>query len=121
MEDRRFPGGPLTSETFGKGVNDYLNLYVTLADAKAAGFLAAALTVGAALFKVHPSTSLGNLVWWSALGALSGSSAASSFAIFPRLPSGRRGLIFWEDIRSHATFDDYQNKVGSLTIADVEM
>src|SRR5262245_45209972 len=32
---------------FGKSVNDYLNAAVAIADAKAAAFLAAALTIGA--------------------------------------------------------------------------
>jgi hypothetical protein len=114
MADERAPTG------FGKGVNDYLNFYITLADAKAAGFLAAGLTVGAALPKVHPATGLAICLWWLALVAIGASVAFNAYVIFPRLPSGRRGLVFWEDIRTRHDFHDFYEEVARLTDADIE-
>ena len=114
MSDEQPPSG------FGKGVNDYLNFYITLADAKAAGFLAAGLTVGAALTKLHPATALASVLWWLALVSIGASVGFHAVVIFPRLPSGRRGLIFWEDIRTRGDFQDYYEEVARLSAADVE-
>jgi hypothetical protein len=105
---------------FGKGVNDYLNTYIALADAKAAGFLAAGLTVGAAVLEIAATTQPAAALRWLSIIVLSVSIAANAFVIVPRLPSGRRGLVFWEDIRTRSAFDDYQREAGQLTEADVE-
>lgn len=115
MADERTPIG------FGKGVNDYLNTYLALADAKAAGFLTAGLTVGAAVLTIDATTQAASIFRWIAIAALGASVAASAFVIFPRLPSGRRGLVFWEDIRTRAVSDAYQGEVARLTEAHVEM
>jgi len=110
-----------SSESFGKGVNDYINHYITLADAKAAGFLAATLTLGAAVIKLGPGTApWGILSWWPAVIVLAISLATDSVAIFPRLPSGRRGVIFWEDIRTRKSHTEYADEVAKLTAADIE-
>ncbi len=115
MNDERSP-----SVGFGKGVNDYLNTYVALADAKAAGFLAAGLTVGAAVLNIGTISLPAATMRWLSIVSLSGSICVSAFVIFPRLPSGRRGLVFWEDIRTRAEFEEYQREAAQLTDADVE-
>jgi hypothetical protein len=107
--------------SFGKGVNDYLNHYITLADAKAAGFLAATLTAGSAVVNLGPGTTFwGGLAWWAATSSLAVAIVANCFVIIPRLPSGRRGLIFWEDIRTRASFKEYADEVAALTPGDIE-
>lgn len=109
-----------TAYGFGKGVNDYLNSYVALADAKAAGFLAAGLTVGAALLDVQTEAQLAAAFKWLSIVTFAASVAANAFAIIPRLPSGRCGLVFWEDIRSRQNLDDYVREATALREAHVE-
>ena len=105
---------------FGKDVNDYYNQYITLADAKAAGFLAATLTVGAAVLKLHPPTPAGEIIRWLAILVLGAALAACAHVVFPRLPSGRRGLIFWEDVLTFKGYEAYQQEVAGLTGPDIE-
>ncbi len=110
-----------TPPSFGKNVNDYLNHYITLADAKAAGFLAATLTLGGATVKLGPGTSgLALITWWGALTALATALAFNCSVIFPRLSSGRNGLIFWEDIRTRKSWDEYAAEVEKLAATDIE-
>src|SRR4051794_27520487 len=98
--------------SFGKDVNDYYNNYVTLADAKAAGFFAATLTVGAGVLKLAPGTACAGFFRWLAIIALGAALAACAHVVFPRLPSGRRGLIFWEDVRTFKGHEEYQKEVA---------
>jgi hypothetical protein len=105
---------------FGKDVNDYYNHYIALADAKAAGFIAAALTVGAEALKLHPTTTFGGVLKWLAVSALGAAVAAATYVIFPRLPSGRRGLVFWEDVRTRVDHDEYEREVAKLSEAGIE-
>jgi hypothetical protein len=78
------PVGP--PEGFGRGVNDYFNHYIGIADAKAAGFLAAALTVGAAAIALKPTGVLAAVFYWLSVTCLGSSGVCASIAIFPRLP-----------------------------------
>src|SRR4051794_31884935 len=105
---------------FGKDVNDYFNHYITLADAKAAGFVAATLTVGAAALKLQPTTPFAVTVRWLAVVVLGLALAACIFVVFPRLPSGRRGVIFWEDVKTFKDHEAYQNAVAGLSPAEIE-
>lgn len=106
---------------FSKDINDYLHSQVALADAKAAGILAAALTIGAAI--VHELTPVGALAtgfWWLSIAALGSSVGVTAYVIFPRLPSGRRGLIFFEDIPHQRAVDVYVRESAAISDADVE-
>jgi Family of unknown function (DUF5706) len=105
---------------FGKDVNDYFNHFTTLADAKAAGFIAAAFTVGAAALKLTPKTFVADVVRWGAVAVLGAALAACAHVIFPRLPSGRRGLIFWEDVKTFSDHEAYQREVAALQPTDIE-
>jgi hypothetical protein len=105
---------------FGKGVSDYFNHFIALADAKAAGFVAASLTVGAAVLKMHGDGTLPATLRWLSVGCLSGTVLTCTWSILPRLPSGRRGLVFWEDVRTYKNLEDYQDQVSHLTDAAVE-
>ena len=105
---------------FGKDVNDYYNQFITLADAKAAGFFAATLTVGAAVLKLQAATPSAACFRWLAIMALGAALAACAHVVFPRMPSGRRGLIFWEDVRTFKGHEAYQQDVAGLTGPDIE-
>ncbi len=107
---------------FGKDVNDYLNHYVTLTDTKAGALLAGSVAVGALLLsKDWPAiTGPGQCARAVALVLLAVAAGHSLWVIYPRLPSGRRGLIFWEDIRCHPDLDSYRAAVQQLDEAKVE-
>ena len=104
---------------FGKGVNDYLNHHVTLADAKAGAILAGSLALGGGLLNHVPASDPYRLFAVS-LALLAISAAVCAFVVFPRLPSGGRGLIFWEDIRSRTTPESYAAEVARLEPGAVE-
>jgi hypothetical protein len=100
---------------FGKGVNDYLNHYVTVSDAKAAAFLALNVVVIQFLMKDRFCASWGLNFHWAALGFLSLSIFVAATVLFPRLPRGGKGLIFWEDIRERKNPAQYENELADLT------
>lgn len=113
------PGGP--PEGFGRAVNDYFNHYVGVADAKAAGFLAAALTVGAAAIALKPTSVPALLFYWLSLALLGGSGVTASIAIFPRLPrASNKGLIFWEEVRVWPDASAYQRAVAQANAQNIE-
>lgn len=106
---------------FGLAVNNYLNHFVAVADAKAAGFVAASLTVGAAVLGLAPPTFWGHVIQWISVGLLGGAGVAGACAIYPRLPSSyQRGLIFWEDVRSWPSAAEYQRALSTTTEQEVE-
>ncbi len=113
------PDGP--PEGFGRSVNDYFNHYVGVADAKAAGFLGAALTVGAAAIALEPTSTAAGLFYWLSLVLLAGSGVTASIAIFPRLPrASNRGLIFWEEVRAWPDASAYQRALAQTKAQDIE-
>ena len=108
-------------EGFGRAVNDYFNHYVGVADAKAAGFLGAALTVGAASIALKPTSAPASLFYWLSLILLGGSGVTASIAIFPRLPrASNRGLIFWEEVRAWSDASAYQRALAQAKAQDIE-
>jgi hypothetical protein len=110
---------PRPPRGFGKGVNDYLNHYVMVADAKAGAILAANLALGAALLDNKAET---DPLWRfaAALSMLALSSLICMFVIVPRLPGGGEGPIFWEDIRKRGSLAVYSSQLRSLDDDDVE-
>jgi hypothetical protein len=113
------PAGP--PEGFGRGVNDYFNHYIGIADAKAAGFLAAALTVGAAAIALKPTGVLATVFYWLSVAFLGSSGVCASIAIFPRLPrAANRGLIFWEEVRVWPDAATYQRALSQANGQDIE-
>jgi hypothetical protein len=105
---------------FGKGVNSYLNEYVRVADAKAAAFLAATLTVAGLTLRLKPEGSLSQTARWLSLAALAYGMFECGRVLFPRLPRGRMGLIFWEDIRVRTSASLYEEDLKGLDDAAVE-
>lgn len=111
------------SAGFGKGINDYYNHYITLTDGKAGAVMAVAVAVSAALLDDGWNTVTGAAAClrYSALALLGAAVCAGAWTIYPRLPSGRRGLIFWEDVRSHRSLDEYRDAVAALSEEQVEV
>jgi len=105
---------------FGKGVNDYLNHYITVSDAKSAAFLALNVVVIQFLVEDHFRISWGINFHWAALGFLSLSIFAAAAVLFPRLPRGGKGLIFWEDILERKNPTAYEKDLTDLTGNHIE-
>jgi hypothetical protein len=99
---------------FGKGVNDYLNHYVTVSDAKAAVLLAVNFVIIQFFLKDHFVTALGLPFHWAAIGFLSLSALATTLAVFPRLPRGSNGVLFWEDIREKPSPKAYEADLSHI-------
>ncbi len=105
---------------FGKGVNDYLNHFVTVSDAKAAAFLTLDFVIIQFIAKEHFRPVWGMNFHWGALGFLSLSILCAALVIFPRLPHGENGLIFWEDIRQFKNPEKYSMKISEMDIGAIE-
>jgi hypothetical protein len=105
---------------FAKGVNEYFNHFVNLADAKAGGVLTLAVAVGAVLANLDPDGCRLQTARWAGFVAFAIAIGAAVFALFPRLPSTRRGLIFWEDVRGYGSPQAYVDALSALNDADVD-
>ncbi|NGP89699.1 Pycsar system effector family protein [Fodinibius halophilus] len=105
---------------FTKDVNDYLNFYIRVADAKAAVFLAGDITVGAALAK---STFCSDeAIIFGAISALSIliSIFFGAKVFIPSVSSKHQGFIFWENIKNWSSKDRYLSKVQNLSSSEIE-
>ncbi len=105
---------------FGKGINDYLNQYVTVSDAKAAAFLVLNFLVIQFLVEKHFWMAWGFPCHWAGLGFLLLSIFAASAVLFPRLPRGSKGLIFWEDICERDNPREYEKELAAVQENRVE-
>lgn len=105
---------------FGKGVNDYLNDYVRVADAKAAAFLAANLAAATLVLRLEPTTWLPLACRWLSLASFAVSVCFCAWVVFPRLPKGRMGVVFWEDIRLFKSAALYEKELSGMDAAAVE-
>lgn len=112
-------GGPPTG--FGKGVNDYLNHYVNVADAKAGAVLGADLAIAGLLLASLQDQGLPVLFIWGAVVFFGLSVAASVAVVYPRTPRAGDGLLFWEDILSRGKLCDYREELKETNDERVEM
>jgi len=104
---------PTTPNGFGKGVNDYLNHHITVADAKAGALLVANFVLLGGLINLKICCS--NLVLFILTGAVSIFSIIfCCVVIYPRLTKSEKGLIFWENIKSYASLDEYLIETAKL-------
>jgi hypothetical protein len=93
-----------------KSVNDTLNAYISITDAKAGAFLGGAAAAASFFLSQLPkSTPLIVCYAISALGYISGAVAAAN-VIFPRIPACSRGVIFWGDIANLKNARDYHDE-----------
>lgn len=119
-KEQQFQSDPTQPDGFSKGVNDYLNHYITISDAKAVAFLALNFVVIQFLMKDYFSMCWGFNLHFGALCFLVLSIIMAAFVLFPRLPRGSKGLIFWEDIRERKSPQEYENEINKLTSCKIE-
>lgn len=119
-EGHASPINQKSSQGFGKGVNDYLNHYITVSDAKAVAFLALNFIIIQFLLKDHFFSAWGLPLQFIALAFHSLSLLTAAYVIFPRLPRGSKGLIFWEDIRELKTPELYETEVAGIQKERIE-
>lgn len=97
----------------GKGINDYLNHYVLVADGKAAAVAAGSLAlVGLALSSdAKEAEPVLRLIGTTLAGI---SAALAGTVLYPRTPHSGNGHIFWADIRSFDSAEDYWKSLREL-------
>jgi hypothetical protein len=104
---------PISDGGVGKGINDYLNHYVLVADGKAAAIAAGSLVlVGLSLSsEAKDAEPLLRL-----LGALLAglSTVLAGAVLYPRTPHSGNGHIFWADIRSFDSAEAYWQSLREL-------
>ncbi len=105
---------------FGKDVNNYLNHYVSIADAKAAGVLTADFTLCGYLVTNIPSMFWPLIFHWVALVLLLFSGFMALYTLLPKTPRIGSSLIFWEDVRAHTTMDTYLRELSQADEEEVE-
>lgn len=104
--------------SFGKGVNDYLNHYVVVADGKAALIMASEVGLLAVMLASDIEMDPNFRVISSVLAVISIGLAA--FVVLPRTPSSGVGLIFWADIHAYRDVETYYSAVRSMSEGDIE-
>jgi len=97
----------------GKGINDYLNHYILVADGKAAAVAAASLVlIGlASSSEANSAEPVLRLVGTLLAGV---SAAFAGSVMYPRTPHSGNGHIFWADIRSFDTAESYWKSLRQL-------
>lgn len=109
-----------SSKGFGKGINDYLNHYITVSDAKAVAFLALNFIEINLLIKEGSLEYTCFPFGWVALILLFLSVVAASIVLFPRLPRGSSGIIFWEDICECKSPTQYEKELAEVDEKRIE-
>ena len=108
----------MTASQFPQAINGYLNQYIQLMDAKAAAVAAAALV----LIGLGLSDQAKGAEPILRVMAISFAGVASIFAlmvVLPRTPHSGNGHIFWADIRSFQSADEYWKSLKQLSEEDV--
>ena len=102
-------------ECLGKGINDYLNHYVLVADGKAAAVAAGSLVlVGLAVSsEAKEAEPLLRLIGTILAGL---SAVLAGTVLYPRTPHSGNGHIFWADIRSFNSAEDYWKSLRELDV-----
>lgn len=99
-------------ERLGRSINDYLNHYILVVDAKAAATAAASLVVVG--FVVSPAAEALHAPWTQIGGALALLAAlAAASALYPRTVR-LKGHLFWFDICSFGSPTEYWKSLASL-------
>jgi len=106
---------------FGEGVNQYLNHYVVVTDAKAGSIVGMAMVLLGFLLSDSSGARYHGTIGAVALASALAACLLGLVTVFPRLPKGNQGPIFWEDIRNHGTEDAYVAAVGRLARRDGEL
>ncbi len=113
-------GKTMSPPGFSKAINAYLNDYVKLADSKA-GAIVGLNTLILGLVMAWSENDQGSImVHLFTIAFFVAGAGLAAFVIFPRMPRGGSGVVFWEDIRTYSTVADYQNKLRSMDDQEVE-
>jgi hypothetical protein len=121
--EKEVPGKPQTENSFpfgfSKGVNDFYNHLVTVADAKAAAILAANFVLLGGLININ----FCHCIFIPFI--LTGLTAVISIifccvVLYPRLPKSEKGLIFWENVNCYEQDSDYIQDINNLSKNAVE-
>lgn len=110
-----------TPTGFGKDVNDYLNHYVTIADAKAGAILATNLIFFGVLIDIEMDDCLTCWLFFATGILLCVSIFFCGLILYPRLFKGGQGFIFWENINAYKKIEDYTSKISSIDDKEVEI
>lgn len=108
-----------TPAGYGKGINDYYNHYITVADAKSGAILAANFILLGALININICCCYSITYLLSSLTSII-SIILCVFVLYPRLTKPEKGLIFWENIKNYSSVNEYLNDVRQLDISKVE-
>lgn len=106
---------------FGKTINEYLNQYVAIADAKAGAIIAANVVTITLLASIIVPNKIFGITIFIAVVLFSISTVISTMVIYPRIVRNDvPGVIFWEDIRTFKNFDEYFSKLQKFDLFQVE-
>ncbi|MEQ1934745.1 MAG: Pycsar system effector family protein [Fimbriimonadaceae bacterium] len=89
-------------------INNYLNHYITVTDAKALGIVAGAFASGAFLLKDVPqSCSWVVVVYYVGVLLHAATVWLGLSVIYPRVPTRGSSVVFWEDVQMRPSLRDY--------------
>ncbi|WP_225037356.1 Pycsar system effector family protein [Winogradskyella sp. SM1960] len=105
---------------FSKGVNDYYNHYITVADAKAGVLIAISFVVFDFLKDLKHCSNLENFLFYCSSILLMLTCAFSVCAVFPRNPKKKKGVVFWENVKEFKNDKEYYDNVTKLDLNKIE-
>lgn len=106
---------------FGKNINDYYNLFITVADAKAGAILASNFILLGFIFNVKfTEFIIVKIFYIFLLLTIFLSIMFCCIVLFPRLPKAEKGIIFWGNIMQYKTYHNYLSEVKKLNNSIIE-
>lgn len=106
-------------DSLGRSINDYLNHYIGIADAKAAALVAGALVVaGIGIGSDEVQSGFSAFVKLVAIVSSAIAALLGGAVLYPRTPHSGNGHLFWADIRRFPTAEAYWKSLANL---DAEM
>lgn len=98
-----------------KSINDYLNHYITVIDAKAGAFLAGNVAAASVLVQRWPSGQTGQIAGIASMTLFAVSTLAAGGVIYPRIaPLRGESVIFWGDIAVSADAASYIQRFNDV-------
>lgn len=105
---------------FSKGINDYYNHYVSVADAKAAAVIAISFLLFDFIISLVRTTYFQDILFYIVSIALALTCLFSLISVFPRNPKEKKGLIYWENVKNYKDKNEYFNDIKKLSKKDIE-
>lgn len=99
---------------FSYKIHLYLQGNVTVIDAKAWGLIILNGTITTLLISNKSLFMLNPIPFWISLILIFISIILALLVVYPRLSSGKKGLVFWEDILTRKTEEEYISDVKSI-------